>query len=87
MEKCIPIKGFHIINVESGNDSQRRLWTLSICTFVDVDCYCLWGYVIYGRPHNGLANCQWKILAEAQDLLCYLGLLGVGLSGRKWCTS
>lgn len=43
--------------------------------FVDVDCYCLRGCVLYGRPHNSLANCQWKILAEAKDLLCYLGLL------------
>lgn len=31
--------------------------------------------MFYGMPHNGLENCQWKILAEAKDLLCYFGLL------------
>lgn len=61
--------GFHTISVESGNDSQRRLWTLICMYFVDVDFYGLWGYLPYFRQIvNG------KLLVMA-NYLCHLGIL------------
>lgn len=68
-KNAVPTKGFHTISVESGNDSQRRLWTLVCMYFVDVDFYGLRDNLPYFRQivHG-------KLLVMANDL-CHLGIL------------